>query len=213
MAARIAQHLNGHQLAVVDAETTGLDAGYHDLIQVCVMPLDAGFQPLVWENPKILPFIMKIKPRRPENIDHKAMMVNKLQMSDIMINGVDPDQAADYFVQWFERLALGGTRVNNKKLAPLAQNWRFDRGFLIDWLGPKTFDYCFFYQGRDTMTSALYIKDRASMKAEVDPLPKVNLTYLASQLKVPSERAHDAVSDSVTCAAVYRRMLLMPVAI
>lgn len=209
--ARFAQHLNGNQLCVVDTETTGLIAGYHDLIQVCVMPLDSFFKPLVDE--KILPFILKIKPRRPENVDLKAMSINKMELCDIMKNGIDPDQAADYFERWFENLNLPKTEYKNKKLAPLAQNWIFDRGFLIDWLGPLGFDHCFHYEARDTMTAALYINDRASYKAEPIPLPKVNLSYLASQLKVQNERAHDAVSDSVTCAEIYRRMLMMPVAL
>ena len=50
-------HLNGDLLCAVDCETTGLNCKEHDIIQVCVLPLDSQIQPLKEINGKqLLPF-------------------------------------------------------------------------------------------------------------------------------------------------------------
>lgn len=205
------QHLNGHLLCVVDTETTGLISGYHDVIQVCVLPLDSNIRPLVHDG--ILPFVMKLKPKRPQNADPEAMKINKLSLADLIVNGFDPDSAADLFDEWFNRLPLDGSGYNAKKIAPLGQNWVFDRGFMIDWLGPQTFNSYFHYETRDTKNAAAYINDRAAFHAEPCPLPKTKLSYLASTLNVPHEelKLHDALQDCVVTAGVYRAMLTMPI--
>ena len=37
-------HLNGNLMAAVDLETTGTQPGYHEIIQIAVVPLDSEFQ-------------------------------------------------------------------------------------------------------------------------------------------------------------------------
>ncbi|MBN2022375.1 MAG: hypothetical protein JW809_06230 [Pirellulales bacterium] len=39
-------HLNGNLLASIDLETTGLQAGHHEPIQIAVVPLNSGIRPL-----------------------------------------------------------------------------------------------------------------------------------------------------------------------
>jgi oligoribonuclease (3'-5' exoribonuclease) len=34
------QHLNSHQLAVVDVKTTGIDVLKHEIYEICILPLD-----------------------------------------------------------------------------------------------------------------------------------------------------------------------------
>lgn len=201
MANKSMLHLNGNLLCAIDVETTGVIPGQHDLIQICVLPLNSDLKPLR----EILPFYMEMQPKRPENVDHNAMKVNRLNFAELLLRATDPYKASDLFEEWFERLKL----PFNKRISPLAHNWPFDRGFILDWLGQKTFEYIIDGRFRDTMTAALFANDRSCFNNIPTPYPKVNLTYLASQLKVEHKelRRHDALQDCIITAEIYHRMM------
>lgn len=200
-------HLNGNLLCAVDVETTGTVAGFHDLIQVAIVPLDANIRPIK----TITPFYLNLTPLRPENVDPKALKVTKLSLAQIILNSMDPFKAADLFIEWFERLNLPMTANANarKRIAPLWSNGSFDKSFLMEWLTPEQYNEYFYFQERDTQALALSINDRYSHHAEPVPFPKVGVNYLASCFGVVNENAHDALSDCITTAEIYRRMLHM----
>lgn len=202
---QFATHFNGNLVCSIDIETTGVKPGYHDIIQLAVLPLDSQFRILkvMADGTKVYPFEILIKPERPENIDQDAMSVNRLQMSEIMAHGLESFTAIDLLNDWFKKLHL----PYNKRIMPLAQNWVFEYGFLKAWLGPDMFAEIFDARYRDTMVSSLYLNDRADFHHERYPFPKNKLSYLASQLKVEQIKAHEALSDCVTTAEVYRRMM------
>jgi len=205
MATRLV-HLNGNLMAAVDVETTGLDAGIHDLVQVCVLPLDSHFMPLETLNEKPLaPFCQYIQPKRPENADAKAMKANKLSIDWLLNNGIEPYRAADLFEEWWESLNLGF----KKKLCPLGANTPFDRGFMIEWLGPESYYQFFDYHSRDIQSVANYLNDRADHHNQKPPFPFVSVSSLATKLSIPHEHAHDAMQDCLIEAAIYRKMLGM----
>ncbi len=54
-------HLNGCLMAAVDLETTGTRPGYHEIIQIAVVPLDSDFKPLA----DVRPFYTLVKPEAP----------------------------------------------------------------------------------------------------------------------------------------------------
>lgn len=201
MASKAMTHLNDNILCVVDTETTGDKVGFHDLVEVCVLPLDSELK--VYKG--VIPFYVELKPRRPENChpDVADIEIHRSRLCHAQIHGLDPDAAADLFDEWYMKLGL---KVN-KRISPLAQNWPFDRGFLIDWLGLLSFNRYFDARYRDTMVAALFENDKADFHAESYPYPKVNLKYLASCLKVETIRMHDALQDCLVTAEVYRRML------
>lgn len=193
-------HLNGNILCAIDCETTGLQPGYHDLIQICILPLNADCKP----SKKYNPFYMNFIPKRPYNIDYSAMGVNQIKLAELMNTGMDPDKGVDLFEEWFKKFSFAG----DKKISPLAHNWAFDRGFLIDWLGgPRNMETYFHYHARDTMCSALFAQDKSYFQGSAYPFAKVNLQYLATIMGVETHRAHDALSDCMTTAEVYRRLL------
>lgn len=199
-------HLNGNLLCVIDTETTGLKAGFHDVIEVCIIPLDCNIQPLKELNGKpLMPFMVELQPKRPNNIDPEALSVNKKTLVEIMGRGLDPWYAADLFEKWWEDLKL----PFGKRITPLGQNYAFDRGFLVDWLGDENYNQFFHYHYRDTCVAAGFMNDRADFHAEVYPFQKINLQYLCSTLKVERQRAHTAVSDCLATAEVYRRMCMV----
>lgn len=198
-------HLNGNLLCAVDVETTGLIAGFHDIIQVAVLPLDSSIRP----SKTAKPFYMNITPKRPENIDGRACKVHRMKRAELISNSIEAFKAADLFDEWFERLNLPLAGSTHKKIMPLWSNGSFDKDFLKDWLGTEHYDHYFHFHERDTQGFALSINDRYDHFNERLPFPKVGLGYLANAMDVINESAHDALSDCVTTAEVYRRMILM----
>jgi DNA polymerase III epsilon subunit-like protein len=208
-------HFNGNLVASIDVETTGFIPGTHDVVQVAVLILNSELLP----DKRVMPFYMEMRPKRPENIEQAAMHISRLNLAKLMQRAVDPFDAADYFDDWFEDLKKKTKRhppllPEGKKLIPLAQNWVFDRGFIIDWLGPASFDSFFHPWYRDTLPVAQYLNDNYARKPECQtfehkvPFPKANLGYICSQLKVKNEKAHDALQDVIATAECYRRMVL-----
>lgn len=191
-------HNNGNLMCAVDVETTGTDWRQHDIWQICVLPLDSQLKPYT----QIMPFYTELQPRRPETAEANA--IKRDQLAKACLKGLDYFVAADLFDEWFQKLNL----PFNKRIMVLAQNWVFDRSFLIDWLGLKAFDLYFDARYRDTMSTALYLNDWADFHAEQVPYPKVNLRYLASQLRIEYTNPHDAMEDCRVTAEVYRQMIL-----
>ena len=197
-------HWNGNQLCVIDTETTGLDPDWHDLIQICILPLDSDLKP----RHDVLPFYIEMIPEHPERADPKAMQINRLDFAIIGQRGHHPDKARDMLDDWIKKLKLPETKYGNrKKILPLGQNYPFDMGFMKVWLGHETYAEYFHYHFRDTMIVAQYLNDRAGMHAEKVPFSKTSLTWLANKMNVPHEKAHDALADCQTTAEVYRRLL------
>ena len=201
------RHLNGHMLCAVDIETTGLKVGIHDIVQICVMPLDADCKPSLIHYP----FDLKITPTRLEDIDISALKINKLKLANLVLTGMDPYIAADLLGEWFAKLGL----PEGKRIMPLAHNWVFDSAFIAEWLGFENFQFIFDGRYRDTMCTALFWDDKADVETEQYPFPKVNLSYIAKCLKIPFEadNCHDAVYDCALTAACYREMLRLRVGI
>lgn len=196
------KHLNGNLICSIDIETTGLNAFEHEIYQLAVVPLDNMLNP----HPRYLPFLVNMKPDKVETIDwdgvKKVGGTNRLK--EALKTGIDKFKCADYLVEWFDALKL----PEFKKICPLAQNWAgIDKAFIQEWLGQQTFDMLFSPWYRDTMSAALFLNDRADILNERVPFPKVNLSYLCSQLNVPHVRAHDATADALVTAEVYKKLI------
>jgi len=199
------QHWNGHQLCVIDTETTGLDPHWHEIIQICILPLDSDLLP----RKDVLPFYVEMKPYHPERIDKKALECNKLDLATICSRGHDAEKVKDLLDDWITKLKLPVTAHGTpKKIVPLGQNYAFDRGFIQQWLGVDLYDLWFHYHFKDTMIAAGFLNDQAAFHAEKVPYSKISLTYLCSTLKIENLRAHDALNDCQATAEVYRRMCL-----
>jgi len=208
------KHLNDNILCVIDIETTGLTPGVNEIVEICVLPLDFALDP----DRVIMPFSIEIAPLNVKQIDPDIHNIQKKttysinsetvcgsmdRIQDIARRGLHPEKAGELFVKWFEGLNLRP----QKRICPIAHNWVFDRPFIVEWLGQKTFDYCFNPQYRDTMGMALFANDSADARGEDCPYPKVNLAYLCSQLKIERIGIHTALDDCVATAAVYKRLV------
>lgn len=192
-------HLNGNVFCAVDTETTGLDPERNSVIEVCILPLNSDYS----INKSILPFNMQMQPIPGKVVDREAMQVNKLDLSKIMLTCLDAYKVADILFDWFEKLRL----PSGKRIVPIAQNWPFDRAFLISWLGIKTYELMFDRHYRDTMEYALNLNDVADLRGHKIPFPKVNLGFLAKRFGIVNPDPHRSLGDCVTTAAVYKELL------
>jgi DNA polymerase III epsilon subunit-like protein len=193
-----ATHWNNNLLCAIDVETTGLDSGKHEIIQIAVVPLRGDLT----VNTAIPPFYTEIAPMHPERVEKGAFRVNKLNLEKIVETGMDAYRVADLFDEWVQRLNL----PFRKKIMPLAHNFPFESRFLHSWLGQLSYD-SFFYGYRDTMAIVNMLNDMADMQNTPWPFPKINLEYVCSQLKVENLNPHDALGDAVATAECYRKLV------
>ena len=195
------RHLNGNLLCAVDVETTGFQAGYHDMWQIAVLPLDSEIKIIK----DIIPFYMDLAIKRPENIDKKAVaLTGRISFAQRQQRAADPWTVGEMFDDWFQRLKL----PMYKKIVPLASNWPFDRSFIVDWIGNETFQQLFHPHFRDTMVAALFSNDLASFRVDKIEYPHVGLKALCARLGVKNAKPHDALQDCIATAECYRRLIL-----
>jgi DNA polymerase III epsilon subunit-like protein len=191
--------LNGNVLCAIDVETTGLNPGFHEITQVCFLPLDNKLNP----RKDIVPFDLNLRIDYEERIDWDALKISKINFLKHQQTAIDKYTAADLFETWVEKLNL----PLYKRISPLAHNWPFDRAFIFDWLQPTAFGNYVDGRFRDTMSLAASINDIYDRQNEPVPFAKINLSYIASMLKIPHERAHTALADCIVTAEVYKQLL------
>ena len=192
-------YTNSHQLCVIDVETTGIDPSKHEIVEICFLPLGMDLE--IQTEP--VPFTCLIKPDRPDDIDWDAFNANAVDFQKLMNEGLDKWTAVDLFMSWVEGLRL----PPNKRILPIAHNWPFDSGFVKEWLCPITYFELIDGRARDTLSICQYINDSFAMRHEQVPFPKTNLSYVASQLKIPHDNAHCALDDCVVTAKVLQKLI------
>ncbi len=192
--------MNGMVLCAIDTETSGLTAGYHDLLEVAFVPLNAKLEPMK----DVLPFTCLLQPKNRYNdsCTEAAMKVNGIKAEELL-HAVGPWRAADLFEKWVEGLCL----APGKKIAPLAHNWPFDREFIRDWLEKTTFDSLIWHRCRDTMPVIQYMNDRAEFEGRRPPFPQTGLQEVRAAMGIEQQVSHRALQDAMTTAKVYRRLM------
>lgn len=192
-------HLSGNLLAAIDFETTGRQPGYHEIIQIAILPLNEHLQP----HPQVPHFYLNIRPEHPERCEKGAGFIHGIDIDMLLLHAPSQDRACDLLGEWFNNLKL----PQNKVIVPLAHNWAFESSFLKGWLGSDRVDELFHSHGRDSMLLAIAINDKAFFLGEPIPFSRVSLPFLCKQLTIPHEHAHDALDDCRATAELYRTLL------
>ena len=176
------------QLCVIDTETTGLYAGTHELIELCIIPVDDKLNRIGY------PFHVQIKALFPERAHPKALKINGLDPTE----GVSAQAARELLTKQMDDAGI-------KKFIPIAQNWEFDRSFLKEFLG-RNFEKRFHYRAEDTQRLAAGI-NRAHIIATGTPLFKsTSLKNLANTFCIDYSGAHRAERDCEITLDVYRKL-------
>lgn len=194
-------HCNGHLVCSIDCETTGLHPRENSIWEIAIVPLDFDLKP----DPLYHAFHLEMQPRsHTEPIDYSFCSKQKLQW--LWDNGLNPNIGMDLLIEWIERLDL----PINKRIMPLAQNWPFDRSFIEDWIGPRSFNLYFDGQFRDLMPVSVFTNDCDAFNAGKYHFPKHNLSYICNQLGLECDRDlfHGAMYDAVKTAEAYRKLCL-----
>jgi DNA polymerase III epsilon subunit-like protein len=205
------QHLNSHQLAVVDVKTTGIDVLKHEIYEICILPLDNNLE----VDKRFIPFTTTLKIQKPYNIDlnQNKSLVTKYSMgynsvlrkqdhlTEAITSGLASDIVSDMLVEWVASLKL----PEYKKLMPIAYDWRFQSKFLEYWLGYQTFDEIFNYQYRDILSQSLFENDIADYFGNPIPFAKNDLQYLCSSTQTYRDMK-TALDDARFIQQVYKKM-------
>lgn len=192
-------HTNGNLLCVVDTESTGLVAGYNELTQIAIIPLDNNLEQMTTKS--LLNIL--IKPDYPDRIDYDGLTQEKLDT--IATTGLTREDALDYFMMWFESLNL----IEGKLIMPLAHNWPHDKSFLREFFTPELFNMYFHGHYRDTMCCSTFLNDVSDFRSEQTPFTRHGLSNVASKLNVPflQHGLHDALYDALICAQCYKAII------
>ena len=176
--------------AAVDLETSGLEPGWHEVLEIAIVPLNSNFT-ISTEFPE---FSCRIRAEHPERVDPKAIAVNKLNPSE----GEGIADVRAELVQW--ALENGITSIT-----PLTHNLKFDLDFMCSAF-PEFFRI-FTYYGRDTMRLALSMNDVFQMQEADLRFGSVSLRSLKLALGVEGEVQHHALEDAKDAAHVYRKLM------
>jgi DNA polymerase III epsilon subunit-like protein len=194
-------HLYGNVMAAVDYETTGRRAGYHEIIQMAIVPLNSDLRPLEG----VRPFRSTVRPLHPERAEKQAGHVHGLDLNELCLHAPEPDRVKDLLIEWFERLDLPFGKV----LVPMAHNSPFEASFTKAFLGIEMTDSIFHSHWRDTMNAGVLMNDRAVFAGQPIPFKRVGLNSMCKKFGITNPKPHDAYYDAVTEAELYRALVLM----
>lgn len=192
-------HINGNLLCAIDLECTGLRSGYHEIIQIAVIPLDHELNP----NEAIRPIQWNLQPMYIARAEAKASETHKLDLYELAKHGIHPDRAQDLLIEWFENLQL----PREKRIVPLAHNWAYEYSFLNSWLGPDLMHALFHAHARDSMALAIALNDLKFMLGRTIQPSSVSLPALCVHYGITNQKPHDAFCDALAGAQLYRCLL------
>ena len=178
--------------AAIDLETTGLEPGWHEVLEFAIVPLNADFT-IANEIPE---FYCRIRAEHPERIDPKAIAVNHLDPAV----GMTLKEAQT-------RLALWAGENGITYIVPLAHNLNFDMDFVK--ASFPMFLKLFSHHGRDSMRLAISLNDALRMQDGEERFPSVSLQSLKLALDIDGDVQHNAVEDAQDTAHVYRKLTAM----
>jgi len=131
------KYLNNNKFCVVDITSSGQVPGFHDLIEICIVPVTSGILP----DKSVMPFSVFMEPKNLQNAQPYSGY-----LAEYMKYAMNPWDAAASFERWYEKLKLKG----NKRIFPISFNWSAKQHFIMDWLSHSEDGQPFYYDFFDT---------------------------------------------------------------
>jgi len=170
-----------HNLAFIDIETTGLDVGKHEIIEIGCVLTSPDFD-------VIEKFELKIKPEHIMDADPTSLKVNKY----------DPLKWEDAYTLK-EAMKILSTKV--KDFIMVGHNVAFDAGFLEHAYSKTGIGNSMHYHKLDTVSIAW-----AKLHREPD-LEHFSLRDLCERFGIKNEKAHTALSDARATFELYKKLM------
>jgi hypothetical protein len=186
------------KVCVVNLKTTGEVPYYHDVYEICIVPLDLAFN----IDKEILPFTMRMRLKHPERADSSG--ITKVDLIKL-IHARDDVIIKDLFLQWFKRYFKEGDPY---RIVTLSYNIPRVFGFLNEWLEGE-FLNCFNPKHYiDLLATARFIDDRYDLRNENPPFCQYTLTRLFQTCSISKpERGDTLSSQSVALLKLYKELL------
>ena len=192
--------------ACIDTETSGLIAGYHNLLEVAVVPADKNFKPF------LEPFNVFIKPEN-NNISPEAIKVNGVDLDELNKTGMTVSESRQAWYDWYNKNVIeNGYDI----ILPIGHNYaQFDYSFILHWLNGKNLEIShdksiekfISRRCRDTMILAIAYNDIAEkLKLEL-PFPDVSQQTICKIFNIPQPNAHSAIADCYTTLKIWKTLI------
>ncbi|HPT70870.1 MAG TPA: 3'-5' exonuclease [Candidatus Cloacimonadota bacterium] len=180
-----------YTVCAIDTETSGLDPRLHEVLSLCIMPVNDKFEDLG------LTLNLRIRANNP--VDAKAIAINKLDPTV----GIAKSEAWKTIREWRRKNLI-------TKIVPLGHNISFDLMFLKTLMpNPTDFQDIFHYRFKDSMIMAQIINDVHFARKSVKFFNAVGLEKVSERLGIQNMVAHSAESDARTSLLCYKKMLGM----
>ena|SRR3989344_2802450 len=177
-------------LAFIDVETTGLEVGKHEVIEVgCVLVS----QELGSKEPSfsvIDEFELKIKPKRIEIADPVALKVNKYDPAN-WVFAHELSEAMKVFASRTEGFVM------------VAHNVIFDHSFLEQAFKDTGLENKMHFHRLDTLSMAF------AKLARVEDVDHLSLGYLANYFNIENKNPHTALADARTTFELYKKLMTL----
>jgi len=166
------------KICAIDTETTGLDMTAK-IVELAIVPLTSNFDP----DPDCKPFHIYVNPGNEYlhelELPCKALLINGLSRDFISDNGESVSVIPGHIRNWMQKNKIS-------TIEPVAQNWAYDSKMIELLLGFEL---------------------RSELYGDASPFEGLSLQKLAKHFGIDSGKAHSAVDDALTCAAVYKELI------
>lgn len=192
-------NFNNNKLCAIDTIATNKD----EIIELCIYPLNAQFEPAKTVIPIYLNVKPKVNPWNFEREDYKQLGVAEITYLTAWNEGLPPSMVVELFERWCDHKIK---MLPGRKLMPLTYDWGSKKAQLIKLLGEKHFETYFHFHSRDILAVSLFANDFANIQVERPPYPKVDMAYIFRQTRTEYERKNTII-NCVGIAKIYKKML------
>ena len=178
--------------AAIDLETSGLAPGWHEVLEIAIVPLTPDFT----IDTNVTEFSCRVRAEHPDRTDPKAVAVNHLNPAD----GKPLQEVEADLISWAEENGISA-------ITPIAHNLAFDMAFMK--AAFPVFSRIITHHGRDSMRLALSLNDILRTQIGEEPFSSVSLQSLKLMFDIDGDVQHNALEDARDTAHVYRKLTAM----